>query len=323
MRRPPIRGAWLAAAMAGVLTCAPGAEATRTEAQDPPQPTFQSSASAVAVDVTVRDRSRRPVTGLTANDFQVFDNGVLQKVDEVSYGKLPIDVTVALDVSYSVTGALLERLRRGVSQLMGDLTKQDRLKLVLFNMRVNRTLDFTNDVKAVDRAIRGAAAGGGTALFDAVSVTLVSAHAPDRRQLIVFFTDGSDSVSTTTSAAVSEIAKRTRATLTFVMPGIGPTITRGAGMEVTPLFQGGRGVMPGPRQRVLSALAGETGGTVLPVSPTTDLSAAFRRVLNEFRTAYVLYYTVQGVERAGYHTIEVTVNREGADVQARRGYFGS
>ena len=100
--------------------------------------------------------------------FEVFDNGVLQQVDDVSYGKLPIDVTVALDVSHSVSGNLLDRLRQGVVQLMRDLGRNDRLKLVLFNMRVTRTIDFTNDVDAVERAIRGVAAGGGTALLDAV-----------------------------------------------------------------------------------------------------------------------------------------------------------
>jgi hypothetical protein len=76
------------------------------------QPTFRSEINAVVVDASVRDRSRRAVTNLQPADFVVIDNGVPQEVDNVSYGKLPIDVTVALDVSYSVTGVVLERLRR-------------------------------------------------------------------------------------------------------------------------------------------------------------------------------------------------------------------
>jgi len=48
-----------------------------------------------------------------------------------------------------------------------------------------------------------------------------------------------------------------------------------------------------------------------------------RGVLNEFRSAYVLYYTARGVDRAGYHAIDVKVKRDGAVVQARRGYFSS
>ena len=94
---------------------------------------FRSAANGVSVDVTVRDRSRRGVPGLTAADFSLTDNGVPQEIANVSFGQLPIDVTVALDVSYSVNGVLLERLRTGVVQLMGDLTAKDRLKLMLFN----------------------------------------------------------------------------------------------------------------------------------------------------------------------------------------------
>ena len=153
-------------------------------------PTFRSMANAVAVDVTVRDSKRKSVTGLKASDFEVYDNGVRQEVAEVSYGKLPIDVTVALDVSFSVTGLMLERLRSGVVTLMRDLAREDRLKLMLFNSRVARVVDFTNDEKKVEAAIKTAAAGGGTALFDSISVALVSAAPRDRRQLVVVFTDG-------------------------------------------------------------------------------------------------------------------------------------
>ena len=292
--------------------------------QDPQQPTFRSGASAIAVDVTVR-QDRRAVTGLVASDFQVFDNGVLQQVDDVSYGKLPIDVTVALDVSHSVSGNLLDRLRQGVVQLMRDLGRNDRLKLVLFNMRVTRTIDFTNDVDAVERAIRGVAAGGGTALLDAVSVTLVSASIPDRRQLIVFFTDGNDSSSTTSFDVLTGVAQRTRATLTFVMPGAPLVITRSGSRtsDVTTMPDGSSAAAASAaRYAPFATLARETGGTILPVGPATNLTSTFRNILNDFRSAYVLYYTARGVDRAGYHTIDVKVNRDGAVVEARRGYFG-
>ena len=56
---------------------------------------------------------------------------------------------------------------------------------------------------------------------------------------------------------------------------------------------------------------------------TSELTATFRRALEEFRSAYVLYYTGRNVERSGYHTLEVRVDRKDAAIQARRGYFGS
>lgn len=293
-----------------------------TAAQDPPRPAFRSGASAVVVDAAVRDRTRRPIAGLKADDFQILDNGMPQQVDQVSYGQLPIDVTVALDVSYSVSGNLLDRLRRAVADLMRDLGREDRLKLVLFNMRVTRTVDFTSDVRVVEQAIRGAAAGGGTALLDTVSVALVSSAAPDRRHLVVLFTDGSDTSSTTSADMLTAIAQRTRASLAFVMPTTLPQVTIRSTGEVVTMASAARGAAGGVSP-LFNTLANETGGRVLPITGAFDLSAAFRRVLDEFRSAYVLYYTPRGVDRGGYHEIEVKVNREGAVVQARRGYFGS
>jgi VWFA-related protein len=305
--------AWLFAVVAAVPVCAQ-------------VPTFRSGTNAVMVDVSVRDRARRVVTRLGAADFQVFDNGVLQEVDSVSYGKLPIDVTVALDVSYSVTGDLLARLRRGVVQLMRDLAREDRLKLVLFNMRVNRIVDFTSDVAAVEHALQATPTGGGTALLDAVSVALVSQSMPDRRQLVMFFTDGRDSSSITTPEALLGVAQRTRATLAFVMPAVTPRFfapapAGGTGVTIFRSTDNVR-IAPRPLEGLFATLARETGGSILPVSATADLSSTFRRVLEDFRSAYVLYYVARGVDRAGYHAIEVKVKLQGATVLARRGYFG-
>ena len=284
------------------------------------QPTFRTKTAGIVVDATVRDKTRRSITGLTAKDFHLTDNGVPQQVDDVSYGKLPIDITVALDVSHSVSGALLDRLRQAVVQLMDDLGKEDRLKLVLFNMRVTRIMDYTRDVKTVERAIRSATAGGGTSLRDAISVTLVSDSAPDRRQLAVFFTDGSDSTSTTPDDIVVTIAQRARATLAFVVPSTG----RGISVSGTGMTSWGLPTTVSlriPNHPLLLSLARETGGTILPVGTSANLSSAFKSILAEFRSAYVLYYTPRGVDREGYHRLEVTVNREDAQVQARRGYY--
>jgi VWFA-related protein len=274
----------------------------------PQQPIFRASTDAVTVDVSVRDRTR-VVTDLTAADFEIFDNDVLQQVTDVSFGKLPIDVTLALDVSLSVTGTLLERLRLAVRQLMSDLRREDRLKLVTFNMRISRIVDFTSDPAEIDRAIRTATAGGGSSIWDAIGVALVSASEPNRRQLVVVFTDGADGTSTMTPDALVDLSRRTNASVTSVVPGALGVIGRQS---------------PGGAA-VLQKLGAETGGTVISVtSPNQDLTATFRRALDEFRSSYVLHYTPRNVERNGYHTLRVSVKRSPTfTVRARKGYFWS
>ena len=285
------------------------AGAIAVRGQEPQAPVFRTSTSAVTVDVSVKDRSGRVMTGLTAADLMVQDNGVPQEVAEVSYGKLPIDVTVALDVSYSVTGPLLERLRRAVTQLMRELRKEDRVKLMLFNMRVTRTVDFTGDWAQIEKAMQQVSAGGGTSLFDTLSVAMVSAAHPDRRQLIVFFTDGNDGSSTTPAATLTQIAERTRATVSFVVL---PTFTAVPTLAGASARQSIAAIDP-----AIQRVATDTGGSVV-MATAADLGLVFLRALDAFRTTYVLHYSPRGVERAGFHTITVQVNRPDAVVHHPR-----
>jgi VWFA-related protein len=270
------------------------------------QPTFRAATDAVIVDVSVRDGTR-VVTNLTAGEFEVFDNDVLQQVTDVSYGKLPIDVTVVLDVSLSVTGSMLEGLRRALLQMMRDLGADDRLKLVTFNMRVSRVVNFTADPSAVEQAIRAAGAGGGSSIWDAIGVALVSAVEPNRRQLVMAFTDGADTSSITTPERLTDLAQRSNASISSVVPvragPLRPVMSTGA--------------------PVLQRLGVETGGTVIQLTGVNqDLTATFRRALDEFRSSYVLHYTPRNVDRSGYHTLRVNVKRPGTlTVRARRGYL--
>lgn len=286
-------------------------------------PTFRAAADAVMVEVSVQ-AGNRPVTNLQIGDFTLLDTGVPQTIVDMTYGKLPIDVTVALDISFSVSGAMLERLQRAVGHLMRDLRPDDRLRLMMFNARVARVVDYSSDPAVIDAAMKSAIAGGGTSLHDAISLALVSSRALGRRQLVVVFTDGADASSATPVATLMEVASRTTATLSMVMPGVLATPTSSFG------FTGG---VPLPQSiQVSSRLVGvnaayanltaSTGGSVVPFRANEDLGAVFRRILDAFRSTYVLHFTPTGVERGGFHELQVTVSRPNTTVTARRGYFG-
>ena len=288
-----------------VLTCVAAVMFAQQQA-----PTFRSRADAVAVDVSVRDGSK-VLANLTADDFEVLDNDVPQQVHDVSFGKVPIDVTIVLDVSQSVTGMTLQRLTRAVLQLMRDLNKEDRLKLMTFNMRVSRSVDFTTDPAEVSRALMLAQGGGGSSVWDALAVALVSASEPNRRQLVVLFSDAMDTSSTLDAETLVSVAQRTTASLSAVVA------TAGSGPGRAGVFF----LQPG--SSVLQRLAVETGGGVFPIGPANpDLTAAFRRAVDQFRSSYVLHFTPTGVERTGFHTLKVAVKgKPKVTITARRGYF--
>ena len=263
-------------------------------------PTFRGGTDLVAVGVSVRDRGR-PIAGLKAGDFEILDNGVAQDVLDVGYENLPIDVTVALDISESVTGAVLDQMRRAVGQLDDDLTDADRLKLLTFNMRVRRVLNFTEPRDAAPAALEHVKSGGGTSLVDTLAVALVAPSQNDRRQLVIVFSDGIDTSSVTDRATILDLARHGAATATFVLPGGGTTLALA-------------------RRDLYDQIAAETGGMVVPMEPHDDLGPTFRHVLSEFRSSYVLHFVPKGVTPGGVHTLEVRVSRKGADVRARQGY---
>src|SRR5256885_15613625 len=97
--------------------------------------TFSSRIEAVRVDVLVTDNGQ-PVRGLGPADFDVRDNGVAQQIDLVSFEQIPLNVVLALDMSASVAGDRLERLRSAGGAILGSLEKNDQSALVTFSESV-------------------------------------------------------------------------------------------------------------------------------------------------------------------------------------------
>lgn len=282
--------------------------------QQEPAATFRAGADVVAVEAAVR-RDKRPVTGLSISDFELLDNGVAQQISDLNYERLPIDVTVVLDVSASVTGSVLDQLRQSVRQLKADLGPRDRMKLVAFNMQVRRLADFEAPAAATDAAFASLSGRGSSAIFDSIAVQLTTPALEGRRHLIVLFTDGQDSSSISDPDALFDVARRTSSTVAIVLASTAPERSSASSFARSP------GRPPITVGRMYDQLARETGGVVVPMTAGEPLAATFRRTLSDFRASYVLYYTPQGVARGGSHTIDVRVKQDGTEVRARRGYI--
>ena len=277
------------------------------------QPTvFRASADVVTVDAAVQ-RDRRPVTGLKPADFELLDNGVPQEISDLAYERLPIDVTMVLDVSASVTGPVLEELGRALRQVRADLLPSDRLRLLIFNMSVRRLVDFSQPAAKIDEALASVRGGGSSAVFDGLAVALSTFESPGRRRLVVLFSDGQDSSSISDAETLLDVARRTTPTVAIILGTPNPerpaSVLRASSASSTPSVGA-----------LSDRIALETGGMVAPLKPGENLTSKFRRMLQEFRSSYVLYFTPRGVERSGAHTLEVRVKRPGVDVRARRGY---
>src|SRR5213079_1586568 len=127
--------------------------------------TFSSRVEAVRVDVLVTDNGQ-PVRGLTAADFEIRDNGVLQPIGLVSFEQIPLNVILALDMSDSVAGDRLARHRAAGTTVLGGLHGEDQAALLTFSHAVRLGAPLGHDVMFVRDALQRANGEGETSLVD-------------------------------------------------------------------------------------------------------------------------------------------------------------
>jgi VWFA-related protein len=267
------------------------------------QVVFRSNVNSVSVDVTVLQRGRE-VANLQATDFDLLDNGLPQRIVDISREALPVDVTFVVDQSGSVNGRLQEAIRRAIAAVGDRLRAIDRAAVIEFNHRVRETRPMAPSTPpwalALGRPV------GSTALFDAITVALVAPPEPGRRRMAIVFTDGRDDASFADAESIAAMAERAQSAVFTVAVADG-TLRRPGRAAHAALF---------------SALATATGGTAVVMQQDEDLAASFVRAFDEFRTSYVLRYAYDGPATAGWHAITVRVTRPGTfDVRARPGYF--
>jgi VWFA-related protein len=299
------------------------------------QQTFRSGVDGVVIPVSVRG-GNKPVAGLTAADFELRDNGVLQDLQDVSAEKIPIDLTLLLDLSSSVDGPMLQRLKTAVSDTAALLRGDDRIRLVTISQVLREVFDFRPKGGAMP--LDTLSAEGATSLYDGLAVTMMRPSDPARRQLIVAFTDGVDSTSIIDESAVKALAELSDAVVDIVVP-IAPArgaesrrLSQRAGGSADSLYgagnvtmngQGAAGMAPDVVPQVLSDLVKPTAGQVLALAPDDSISRVFRAVLDDFRATYVLQYVPHGVDTPGWHNVEISLKKHGKyDIRARKGYRG-
>ncbi len=261
------------------------------------QPTFSARVEGIRVDVLVTDSSRRPIRELTAADFTVRDNGVPQGVDVVSFGETSLNVGLAFDLSESVGGEPLKRLRAASSALIAELLPADRVALVTFDNVVTLRCALGSSRECTIDALAEATPDGQTALVDGVFAGMMAGESDAGRSLLMVFSDGLDTASYLRAERLLDMGRRSDVV-------VYPIASKGA------------------RPEFLDELAELTGGRLHEVGRDDDLSATFRAILDEFRYRYLVTYTPKNVPKDGWHKLEVRVNRSGARVKARPGYQG-
>ena len=262
-------------------------------------PTFSSRVEAVGIDALVTDNRGQPILGLAADDFEVIDSGVPQRVDLVVAEQLPLNVVLTLDASSSVAGDKAVQLRSAGHAIIDNLKTGDKAALVTFSAAVSVRASLTSNLARVRSALNDEETDvGDTSVIDATYAALLLAGEGAARGLVILFTDGDDTSSALAAASVLESTRR-------------------ADAVVYPVFAG----KSGP-PRFLNDLSKATGSRVLSVGSMSKLREAFLMILEEFRHRYLLSYAPRGVAKSGWHPLTVRVKNRRVVVNARPGYLG-
>lgn len=278
--------------------------------------TFRSAVDLVSLNVIVTDARDRFVTGLTQQDFSVFEDGVQQDVSYFAATNVPLDLAILLDTSSSM-GDKLATVQEAAVGFASHLRSGDRITVVSIKDSARVLHDLDGDVAGACDAIRKTAASGGTALYNGIYTTIKQmqkVHASDegevRRQAIAVLTDGDDTTSLVTFDDLLAVAKQAGiAIYTIALKSQYPTILFGAMKETA------------ESDFAMKALAQETGARSFFPTDIAQLAGVYGSITQELASQYALGYTSTNSKRDGsFRRIFVRVDEPNVRARTKSGY---
>jgi Ca-activated chloride channel homolog len=292
-----------------------GWQSSGVEAQGP---TFRSSTELVSLNVTVLGANQQHVAGLSADQFQVFEDGVPQTLQFFAPGDLPLDVVILLDTSASMTGSMT-LIQQAASRFARALRQTDRATVMGISSGLRVLTPMTGDMDAVLEAIRSAKAAGRTPLYASLYTALKElekirrGQTEPRRQAVVVLSDGQDTASGFGFEELLESVRRSGVPIYTIAPR--PSKTVKAQREA--IF----GESTHTQDFELRQLAAETGARAFFPVAVHELTGVYEDIANELAHQYSLGYQSTNVDRNGtFRRIALKIAVPGVKWRTRTGY---
>lgn len=270
--------------------------------------TFVTDTRLVVLHASVSDKGGKLLTNLPQTSFKVFENGAEQQVKLFKREDVPVSLGIIIDNSASMRDK-----RTKVSAASLALVKasnpQDEVFVVNFNDDAYLDQSFTNDVKQLEDALQKYDTRGGTAMRDAISLSIdyVKSDAKKDKKVLMVITDGNDNSS---NESLERLVKRAQdAGILVYAIGIladeAPNESKKA-------------------KRALKAITDATGGMVFYPKDLTEVEKLALQVAHEIRNQYIIGYSPTVQDDGSYRQIRVVVNGHGgALVRTRSGYYAT
>jgi VWFA-related protein len=276
-------------------------------AQD--EPLIRVDTRLVVLYASVIDKSGKLVTDLPQSAFKVFENNAPQQIKMFRREDVPVSMCVVIDDSGSMRDKR-QKVSSAALALVKASNPQDEICIVNFNDVAYLDVPFTASLPKLEEGLAKIDARGGTAVRDAVSMTIdyVKEKAKKDKKVLLVVTDGDDTASTETLEKL--VAKCQRSEVLVYTMGILSADEQRKSKAA---------------KRMLSTLAAASGGVAYFPPDTANIEQIAVQIAHEIRNQYIITYSPSLQELDGsYRSIKVTATGRGNPVvRTRSGYYAT
>jgi len=284
--------------------------------------TFRADVSLVHVDAEVAAADGRVLTGLSKEDFRVFDEGAGQPVLSFAAEDVPLDLILLFDISGSMR-PVVQQVASAAREGLRELRQGDRVSVMVFNTRSRVILPFTEDLDTVEQAIKDDVLdlkfGGGTLIqssVDDAARRFLHESKTQRRRAVLIITDNIGMRTRREQSVVRDFWEADALLSGLIIRHRFAAAAHSVGRVIAPqtmLMQAG-----------MKGIAEKTGGDAIAAD---EAGPSFRDMMHRIRSRYSLYYAMPQDTPGKTRTIRVELTADAqhrypkSRVRARHGYI--
>lgn len=291
------------AAQTGAFAQAP----SKPPAGDQEDLVFRSDTRLVVLYLGIFEKSGRVATGLNRESIKVFENEVEQPIRVFRREDVPISLGIVIDNSGSMRDKR-QKVEAAAIRLVKAVKRVDETFIVNFNDDAFLDVVFTNDLNKLEEGVARIDSRGGTAMRDALSMSIdhVKAEGKRDKKVLLVITDGNDTTSMgITLEKLVEKAQRS-GVLIYCIGILSQEEKRDAKRA----------------QRAMESLAKSSGGVAYFPATLEEVESLADQVAADIRNQYVLAYSPTNQNLDGtFRRIKVTAGK--LSVRTRSGYYAT
>jgi Ca-activated chloride channel family protein len=305
----PFSNGILAGALVALAMAPLSAQPKVSQPEDQTQTTFRADTRLVVLHATVVDKSGRFITNLQPGAFHVFENNVEQPIKKVLREDVPVSMGLIVDNSGSMR-TKRARVEASAMALVKASNPQDEVFIVNFNDEAFLDQPFTSDVKELERGLAKIDSRGGTAMRDAIrmSIDYLKENGKKDKKVLVVVTDGDDNNSSGTLENLVKASQQSEVLIYLV--GLLSEEEKREAKRAT---------------RALNAIADATGGKSYYPKELKEVDGICQQVARDIRSQYIIEYSPKIAALDGsFRTIRVVANGPNHPVvRTRSGYYAT